>query len=131
MVVDAGTKRIWEDTLFGWLESGRKRRDEIAEKTDWPPDFVGSGKPRKWNPEVIDTETGESSIGVHLKNTPDAWVLGYRAAFVVDEVSREARIMLLEMLRMFYLRGWEDATEKIEARIGPLADILDYPTPPS
>jgi len=130
-VADTGIKRFCEYTLSQWLLSGWTRRDELAEQTDWPPDFVGSGKPRKWDPEVIDTETGESSIGVHLKKTPDAWVLGYRAAFVVDEVSREARIMLLEMLRMFYLRGWEDATEKIEARIGPLADILDYPTPPS
>ena len=130
-MADTGIKTFCESTLSQWLLGGWDRRDELAKETDWPPDFVRSGKPRKWNPEVIDTATGESSIGVNITNTPDAWVLGYRAAFVVDAVSFEARKMLLEMLRMFYLRGWEDATEKIEARIGPLADVLDYPKPPA
>lgn len=130
-MADTGIKGFCEQTLAQWLESGWDRRDEIAEKTDWPPEFVRSGKPPKWHPKIIDTETGESSIRVNITNTADAWAQGYRIAFVEATAGHNSRLMLDEMLRMFYLRGWEDATEKIESRIGPLADILNYPTPPS
>ena len=130
-MADTGIKRFCEFTLSQWLLSGWDRRDELAEQTDWPPEFVGSGKTRKWHPEIIETETGTSTISVHLTNTADAWAQGYRIAFVEDTAGHNARLMLDEMLRVFYLRGWEDATEKIEARIGPIADILEYPTPPS
>ena len=134
-MADTGIKSFCEYTLSQWLLGGWGRRDELAKETDWPPDFVGSGKPPKCPPStplsgatvlqseelraVIDSAKARGTGSLErwiLKRLPDA------SEQEIEEAV-EVAVEIIESVPIFLARASQEAEQRgLTEVVEPLLD---------